>query len=62
MRYANGVGYLHRHRAMPLYVESPSESLDRIRGSDMVYLQLTQLTFEQSINRSHLLQNFDLMD
>jgi hypothetical protein len=62
MRCANGGGYLHLHQAMPLYVESPSELLDRIQGSDMVCLQLTQLTFGQSRHHSHLLQNFDSME
>jgi hypothetical protein len=45
MRYANVYGYLHRHRAMPQYVESPLELLDHIQGSDMVYWQQIQLTF-----------------
>jgi hypothetical protein len=37
MRYANAYDHLHRHQAMQLYVELPSESLDHIRGSDKVY-------------------------
>jgi hypothetical protein len=59
MRYANVCDYLHRHRAMQPYAESPSELLDRIRGSDTVYLPQTQLICEQSRDHSHLLQNFD---
>jgi hypothetical protein len=44
-RYANVYGYLHRRQAMPQYVESPLELLDRILDSDMVYWQQIQLTF-----------------
>jgi len=45
MRYANGDGYLHHHRAMQQYVALPLELIDRIQGSDMVYLQPILLTF-----------------
>jgi hypothetical protein len=45
MRYANVCDYLHRHLAMQPYVVSPLELLDRIQGSDMVYLQQSPLTF-----------------
>jgi hypothetical protein len=45
MRYANGVGYLRHHRAMQQCVVLPWELIDRIQGSDMVYLQPILLTF-----------------
>ena len=44
-RYANVYGYLHRHQAMPQYVESPLELLDRIQDSGKAYLLLTLLIF-----------------
>jgi folate-binding Fe-S cluster repair protein YgfZ len=45
MRYANVCDHLHHRQAMQQYAELPSESLDRIRGSDMVYWLQTLLTF-----------------
>jgi hypothetical protein len=62
MRYANGDGYLRHHRAMQQCEVLPLELTDRTQGSDKVYLQLTLLTFLQSISHSHLLQNFDWKD
>jgi hypothetical protein len=45
MRYANDDGYLRHHRAMQQCVVLPWELIDRIQGSDMVYLQPILLTF-----------------
>jgi len=59
MRYANVCDYLHHRRAKRLYEGLPSELLGRNLDIDMVYLLMSQLTYEQSINRFHLLQNFE---
>jgi hypothetical protein len=37
MHYANGVGYLHHHRAKQLCVVLPLELTDRSQGIDKAY-------------------------
>jgi hypothetical protein len=59
MRYANVCDYLHRRQAKRLCEGLPSELLGRNQDIDMVYLLMSQLTYEQSINRFHPLQNFE---
>jgi hypothetical protein len=62
MRYASADDYLLHHLAKQRYVELPSVLPDHSLGIDMVYLQMNQLTYEQSINHFHLLRNFDSKD